>query len=227
MNLEKWHLLREKTAELSLRERGIITAVSVVLILFIWSQIVFLPFEKQQKLHKLKIAGLGQDIVTKSDRLSELTRLLENDPNAPLRAKQKSLKLEMAELTTEIEGRLSNLVAPEKMADLMRNVLADYKGLRLLSAKNLPVEPLQIQSMTTQAKPENNEQAEQQTVLFAHGFEMVLSGEYFQTLNFLQHLEAMNGFYWQALDYKVGQYPKAEITIQISTLSLEEGWIGV
>ena len=68
---------------------------------------------------------------------------------------------------------------------------------------------------------------EQQTVLFAHGFEMVLSGGYFQTLAFLQHLEAMDGFYWQALDYRVGKYPKAEITIQINTLSLEEDWIGV
>ena len=227
MNLEKWHSLQEKTAELSLRERGILAGVSVVIILFIWSQIVFLPYEKKQKQNTMKIAGLGQDVVTKSDRLSELTGLLTNDPNAPLRAKKKSLQIEMAELTTEIESRLSNLVAPEKMADLMRNVLADYKGLRLLSAKNLPVEPLQIQSMVTQAKPESSVQTEQQTVLFAHGFEMVLSGEYFQTLAFLQHLEDMSGFYWRALDYKVGNYPKAEITIQISTLSLEEDWIGV
>jgi len=227
VNLEKWHSLQEKTAELSLRERGILAGVSVVIILFIWSQIVFLPYEKKQKQNTMKIAGLGQDVVTKSDRLSELTGLLTNDPNAPLRAKKKSLQIEMAELTTEIESRLSNLVAPEKMADLMRNVLADYKGLRLLSAKNLPVEPLQIQSMVTQAKPESSVQTEQQTVLFAHGFEMVLSGEYFQTLAFLQHLEDMSGFYWRALDYKVGNYPKAEITIQISTLSLEEDWIGV
>jgi MSHA biogenesis protein MshJ len=232
MNLEKWHLLREKTAALSLRERGILAGVSVVLILFIWSQIVFLPFEKKQKMNKVKMAELGQQVVTSSDRLSALTVLLANDPNAPLRAKQKSLKVEMTELTGEIENRLSNLVAPEKMADLMRNVLADYKGLRLLRAKNLPVEPLQIQSMNNSAKsestnPESKAEAEQQTVLFAHGFEMVLSGEYFQTLEFLQHLEGMNGFYWQALSYKVDKYPKAEITIQISTLSLEEDWIGV
>jgi len=227
MNLEKWHLLREKTAALSLRERGILAAVSVVLVLFIWSQVVFLPYEKKQKQNTVKIAELGQQVVTSSDRLSALTVLLANDPNAPLRAKQKSLKIEMAQLTSKIESRLSNLVAPEKMADLMRDVLADYKGLRLLSAKNLPVEPLQIQSMGQSIKSESNTEVEQQTVLFAHGFEMVLSGGYFQTLGFLQHLEAMSGFYWQALDYKVGKYPKAEITIQISTLSLEEDWIGV
>ena len=227
MNLDKWTQLQEKTAELSLRERIILTAVSVVLILFIWAQIVFLPYEKQEKQIKMKISEFGQEILTKSDRLSELTTTLANDPNAPLRAKKKSLQDEMADLTVEIESRLSNLIAPEKMADLMRNVLADYKGLRLMSAKNLPVEPLQIKSTAAKIKPENDQEAGQQTVLFSHGFEMVLSGEYFQTLEFLQHLEAMNGFYWQALDYTVSKYPNAEVTIQISTLSLEEDWIGV
>ncbi|MFT7372459.1 MAG: MSHA biogenesis protein MshJ [Oleiphilaceae bacterium] len=227
MNLEKWYSLRERTAALSLRERGIVAAVVVVLVLFIWAQFVFLPYEKKQKQNAVKIAGLGQDIVTSSERLSELTGLLANDPNTPLRAKQKSLQKQMITLTADIESRLSNLVAPEKMADLMRKVLADYKGLRLLSAKNLPVEPLQIKSMGTQTNIDNDAPSAQQTVLFAHGFEMVLSGRYFQALAFLQHLEEMKGFYWQALDYKVGNYPKAEITIKISTLSLEEDWIGV
>ena len=227
MNLEKWDLLRDKTAELSVRERGILTGVSVVVILFIWAQIFFLPYEAKQKTHQMKLAEQGQNVVAKSDRLLELTGMLANDPNTPLRAKRESLQGQMAELTAEIESRLNNLVAPERMADLMRDVLADYKGLRLLRAKNLPVEPFQIETGETENKTENSVKADQQTVLFAHGFEMVLSGEYFQTLAFLQHLEGMSGFYWQALNYKVEKYPKAEITIQISTLSLEEDWIGV
>jgi len=227
MNLEKWQLLRDKTAALTLRERSILAAIGVILVFFIWSQFVYLPFEKKQKRHFMKLAELNQQFVTQSDRLSELTVLLANDPNAPIRAKQKLLQNEMSELTTEIESRLSNLVAPEKMADLMRHVLADYKGLSLVSAKNLPVEPLQVRSMATKTKNEKGVETESQAVIFAHGFEMVLSGQYFQALEFLQHLEEMKGFYWRTLNYKVDGYPSAKITIQISTLSLEEDWIGV
>ncbi|MFT5719139.1 MAG: type II secretory pathway component PulM, partial [Oleiphilaceae bacterium] len=87
MIIEKWHILREKTAQLSLRERVILASVSVVLILFIWSQVFFLPYEKQQKQNTMKIAEQRQEIVTKSERLSTLTGLLSNDPNSPLRAK--------------------------------------------------------------------------------------------------------------------------------------------
>jgi len=227
MNLEKWYVLRDKVAELTLRERGILAAVGVILVLFVWAQFAYLPFEKQQKRQMVKLTELDQKIITQSDRLAELTVLLANDPNAPLRARQKSLQLDMAELTTEIENRLSNLVAPEKMADLMRNVLADYKGLNLLSAKNLPVEPLKIRTINNKTTPDKNADQNAQTVIFAHGFEMVLSGRYFQALEFLQHLEEMKGFYWRTLDYQVEGYPKAKITIQISTLSLEEDWIGV
>ena len=227
MSLEKWHLLQEKTSALTLRERGILTGVSVVVILFIWAQFVFLSYEEKEKKYTAKVAEQRQGVLAKSDRLLVLTNMLANDPNAPLKAKRESLQAEMAELMADIEGRLNNLVAPEKMADLMREVLADYKGLRLIRAKNLPVEPIRIESDTPSNDTNNKPQAGLQTVLFAHGFEMVLSGEYFQTLAFLKHLEEMKGFYWQALNYKVDVYPQAEITIKISTLSLEEGWIGV
>ena len=56
---------------------------------------------------------------------------------------------------------------------------------------------------------------------------MQFEGEYFQTLQFLQRLETVDGFYWQLFDYQVDGYPRAIITIQLNTLSLEEGWIGV
>ena len=73
----------------------------------------------------------------------------------------------------------------------------------------------------------SNSAGDSEAVIFAHGFEMALSGNYFQTLSFLQHLEKMSGFYWQALDYEVEDYPNATITLQLNTLSLEEDWIGV
>ena len=57
---------------------------------------------------------------------------------------------------------------------------------------------------------------------------MTLEGSYFQTLSFLKRLEDMeSGFFWRSVDYQVTDYPKAQIVIQIMTLSLEEEWIGV
>lgn len=228
MNLDKWHQLREKTADLSLRERSIIAGTAVVIVVFIWLQTAFTAYESQHKKNLSDKATLAQDASFQGNQLRELTALLEHDPNAALRKDQERLKNNLRELRLKIERRMSNLVAPEDMAGLMKQVLADYKGLRLLSAKNLPVEPLNITIDRDEANAKRaSETAATQAIIFTHGFEMELKGSYFQAVEYLQQLEALSGFYWRVLHYEVDQYPNARIKIQLSTLSLEEDWIGV
>ncbi len=228
---ERWLALREKVAELAPRERVILAVTAVVVVLVIWLQFVFTPYESRaQRISQANTQAVNE-ISEFAERVVSLNNALENDPNAPLRAEQQRLQASMQELREDIEGRLSSLIAPEKMADVMRSVLSNYHGLKLKSARNLPVEPLQLgtenaaMDKTRQNSKKREEAAE--AVVFAHGFEMVLEGQYFQTLEFLRRLETMEGFYWRLLDYEVESYPKARITLQLSTLSLEEDWIGV
>ncbi len=223
MKLDKWHELREKTADLTLRERAILAGTGVVLVLVVWAQFSYTPYEKERDKITRDLQSLNVQVADDANRLVELTAQLANDPNAPLREEQQRLQQEMATLKQEIEARLSSLIAPDEMANVLRTVLSDYKGLHLVSARNLPVEPLDIKKALGGSKSSPAEQA----VIFAHGFELVLAGEFFQTLEFLQKLEATQGFYWRLLDYKVTAYPKAKVTLQISTLSLDEDWIGV
>lgn len=225
MKWEKWQQLRDKTADLTLRERGILAGTVVVLLLVIWGQFAFTPYEKKQAAYAQELVRINDQIANDSERLVTLTTMLANDPNAPLREEQKRLRQEMADLKLEIETRLSSLIAPEEMANVLRRVLSDYEGLTLDSARNLPVEPLDIKQALGAATQAGN--GHDQAVIFAHGFELVLSGSFFQTLAFLQKLEDTQGFYWRLLDYQVKDYPKASVTLQISTLSLDEDWIGV
>lgn len=222
----KWLELKEKTAELSLRERGIIAATTVVVVLVVWLQFVFTPLDKKSQQVNKSITALNQDIANESSQIATLAASLQNNPNDALRKEQKQLKNKLSQLSENIEERLDTLVPPEKMADLMRDVLSDYKGLRLVSARNLPVEPIHIASGTGK-KSDKETDSSAQAVIFSHGFEMKLNGGYFKALEFIQRLEQMQGFYWQMLDYEVDSYPNATITIQLSTLSLEEDWIGV
>ena len=228
MNLEKWYLIKEKVAEMTLRERAILASMSVVIVAVIWLQFVFGDYEKEQKGLSNKKSAIAADTLSQSERLVTLSEVLAHDPNAELRKQREALDAKLFTLKQKIETRLSHLIAPEKMADVMRTVLSDYKGLSLVSAKNLPVEPLKIHAdENSKGLDLSNSAGQSEAVIFAHGFEMELSGNYFQTLSFLQHLEKMSGFYWQALDYEVEDYPNATITLQLNTLSLEEDWIGV
>jgi len=223
----KWEYLSEKLMAMSLRERGIILATGVVLMVFIWLQFVFMPIEDKQKTYRQSLLKDAELVESHSLRLTELNALLKLNPNESLQKEQLVLKQSLAKLGQRIEEQLSHLLAPEEMVDVMKQVLADYKGLRLLKARNLPVEPLNLATDSTSGSNTDSESDSPNAAVFAHGFEIQLSGDYFQALAFVQYLEGMSGFFWHALDYRVDTYPKAHITIQLNTLSLEEDWIGV
>jgi len=225
MNLEKWYVLKDKTAALSLRERVILLLAVLACVSFIWAQFFYLGFEKKLKQAQLEMRQQQQVSVEQSDQLSLLMTRLAHDPNAVLLKEQASLQTKLDALKQDIEERLRNLIEPELMADVMKKVLSDYQGLRLISAKNLPAAPLEIESKGNAEKQDRDSKA--QAVLFSHAFQMELKGDYFQTLAFLKRLEEMKGFYWTMLHYEVEDYPQARIMLQLSTLSLEEGWIGV
>lgn len=64
--------------------------------------------------------------------------------------------------------------------------------------------------------------------VYQHGLEVVFQGDYHSTLRYLRKLEQLPWkFYWDEVTYEVLQYPKAQISVHIHTLSLDKGWIGV
>ena len=184
-----------------------------------------MDIEKWLKNTQQEITSLKQEEWDQKDQLAGLMMRLADDPNLVLFEEQRNLKVKLEKLKEQIEIRLSDLIAPELMADVMRQVLSDYKCLRLVSAKNLMVEPLKLEITNDKGVPRSPD--ESQSVLFSHRFEMVLHGDYFQALSFLKSIEEMKGFYWTLLKYEVESYPQAKITLQLSTLSLDEDWIGV
>jgi MSHA biogenesis protein MshJ len=225
--LDKWSEMSERFLTLTLRERAIALAVCIALCLFLWLQFAFSPFEDGQKNKRLSLMQNYDEITVLTEKLATFQQKIKADPNAPLREQELALNHQLKELGVEIEQHLSNLLAPQKMAQVLKTVLSDYQGLKLLKARNLPVQALTVPSAEETESSDGDEAEPDRAAIFSHGFEMQFEGEYFQTLQFLQRLETMEGFYWQLFDYQVDGYPRAIITIQLNTLSLEEGWIGV
>ena len=57
------------------------------------------------------------------------------DPNQLLRGRQDQLKAELDRLRTEMQNRLKEMVAPAHMADLPRQVLSEFSGLKVVSVE--------------------------------------------------------------------------------------------
>lgn len=63
--------------------------------------------------------------------------------------------------------------------------------------------------------------------VYRHGLVLQFRGSYFNTLQYLQYLESLSGsFYWDRLDFQVDDWPTASVTLELHTLSSEEGFVG-
>ena len=62
--------------------------------------------------------------------------------------------------------------------------------------------------------------------LFQHGIHIELHGSFWDLVNYLQKIEALpERFYWRSLDYRVGNYPDATVTLELYTLSTSKDFI--
>jgi MSHA biogenesis protein MshJ len=93
-------------------------------------------------------------------------------------------------------------------------MLDKHHRLKLVNLETLSTKPI--------AKVEHNQS------IFRHGLAMTLSGRYFDVYHYLEALESLPWrFYWDSIDYQVKEYPTAEVTLHIYTLSFQEDWLGI
>jgi MSHA biogenesis protein MshJ len=63
--------------------------------------------------------------------------------------------------------------------------------------------------------------------VYKHGLTLTLKGSYFDVLDYLHAVEESPWhFFWERLEYRVGHYPEAEVTLRVYTLGDHEELIG-
>lgn len=214
----EWENLSAKVEALTVRERVILLSTMVVAVLFIWGQFFFTPLQERNKQASSALRAINIQQTELMSQVSVLDLQLAEDPNRELIAQRKGLEQQLEKTKAEIERQLSGLIAPDKMADVLRTLLIEEKKLKLISLKNLPVKPFNFVDESVEKEG---------TALFSHSMELVVDGQYFEVLAYIKRLEQFKGFNWDMLSYDVVDYPNARVTVKISTLSLEEDWIGV
>lgn len=170
-----------------------------------------------------KIESLQTEIDSQQRVLDLLRGQQVKDPNVAARAELKKLRTQLSDVNNEIRRAATNLVTPDQMLSMLHSVLADDQGIKLVSAKSLGVESMQLGE---QVEDEGAEAAAQ-AVVYVHPFELQLTGTYQGLYNYLQKIEQLEGvFFWDLLEYEVDSHPEAVIRIKVHTLSSEEGWLG-
>jgi MSHA biogenesis protein MshJ len=104
--------------------------------------------------------------------------------------------------------------APTQPGDLK----AIQPGLAALVNPPAPAAALPAAAATPAAKP--------QALLYRHGVQVTVRGNYLDMVDYLGTLEAMpSRLFWGSAELKVEQYPDARLTLTVYTLSLDEKWM--
>jgi len=217
---DKLRSLSERLDALSLRERGLIFAGCVTLV-FVAAQTLFMgPIAIRAHNADKRLGTARQNLAAIEGAGSQPA----TDPGVLAAARNAALAARLKILDSEMRAAALGYVAPDKVVDMLREILAHQQGLQLVSLSSLPVESLSREARgASEAGPVGDDLGP-----FLHPVEMVVDGSYSSVVQYLRALEAMPWrVHWQQLELTAGDYPVNRVRIVIGALSLSRDWMNL
>lgn len=222
---QSWSRLNDRYLAMTQRERLLIALAVAFGPLLIGYTLFVDPQGARAKGIEATLAGENATAVRLQAEVASMQQQLAIDPDAGRKADLAVLTAERGKLDEQLRQFSSVLVRPEQMNGLLESLLSRHAGLRLVSLKTLaPQSVLPVVLVKEgEAKP-----AERSFDLFRHGVEIRLEGNYGQLQAYLTQLEKLQQkLLWGALSYRVIDYPRAEMSLVVYTLSPDKTWLAL
>lgn len=214
--------LLDRYDQLSLRERVIVLAALLILILVIWQAALIDPLDRERQQRLQQVEALRAEVSGLEQSVEAIVAQGVGDPDRQNRDAIAKLKEELAGLDAQLAGATSGLIAPKEMAQVLEQLLDRTSRMTLYSLRTLPPESV----MAPAASPAAPGTASAQ--IYKHGVELELGGSYLETLSFLQAVETLPWrFFWDRIEFTVESHPRGRVKLTLYTIGLQEGWIGV
>lgn len=210
----------ERIDALTLRERVIIFAAGVALVYIAWQTLVMDPLAARSKMAEQQLSDARKQMAL----LDEVGTASSEDPAVAAALRNRALTQRLGDLDAQLKSMAQGYVAPERMSDMLRELLIGQHGLALVSLANLPV-----QSLSKPAPAGSDaEIAADDRGPFLHPVDMVVEGDYASVIAYLRSLEAMPWrIHWIKVELTAGDYPRNRVHIVIGALSLSRFWMSV
>lgn len=214
---------------MSLRDRAGLLAATAAVVFFVLSLAIVGPDEARSKAHKLRIDAQKAELEAVRKEVRELSALLERDPNAAQKAQLEDVRHNIAEADSLLAQ--TDAAAPQAAGAVLREVLGTSPGLELLSLKTLPVTvvfqsklapagPAKPAVDAKDAAPKVEVAQRPPRMIYRHGIEISIKGNYLALLPYLEKLQKYSGrLYWTDVSLDVQTYPLAVLKVTVYTLS--------
>ncbi|MCD2516501.1 hypothetical protein LQ564_09285 [Massilia sp. G4R7] len=218
---------------MSLRERALMFAAAVAVLGFAGQQLVLAPIYRAQEALQQTIEQQRNNIAGIDAEITAKVTAYQNDPDAASRARLVAVKRESSQLADSLLAMENGLVPPERMAPLVDAILRANGRLQLVSMRTLPVETISGRAASAgaaaTAAPAATPAAQDgraPDMLYRHGVEVTVRGNYLDMVNYMSALEAMpTRLFWGKAQLDVEEYPASRLTLTLYTLSLDRNWM--
>ena len=224
--------LNQRINARSLRERIIITVTALVALFFGWSALLL--DQQAAEISSLKKAIDQETSAIQSMQLIQksISEQLASDPNRAEQLRLERYRAEAERIDKELSERTLEFISPQQMVEVLKDLIRKEQGLRLVSLESIPPEdPLQDMkdgAGEPESGAESKSAVEEPSGAYLHTLQLRFRGDYINAMRYIQHLESLQWrFIWKSVSIQLEEYPVTNVELQLQTLGLTEGWIGV
>jgi MSHA biogenesis protein MshJ len=221
-----------KVDGMSLRERALIFLAAAFLLVSLIDSLFLEPLLVKQKRISAQVVQQQEKMKEVQAQIAALLQAKQDDANSPQRERIRILRQQIADGASYLKGRRDKLVPPEKMAQLLEQVLNKNGRLQLVALNTLPVslliEPTTDANSVASQVVEAIQAIGSEKQIYKHGVKITVRGSYADLMQYLTALEKLpTQMFWGVAKMDVVQYPTAELSLTLYTLSLDKTWLQV
>ena len=215
---------------LTLRERVLLFAAVAGAYVFLMHFFGLGPIFAKQDLLRNQIVQQQNNLEGIDNEIRDKVLAAQVDPDAPTRARIADVRGQLDGLATSLRAMQNGLVPPERMAPLVEAILRANGRLKLVSLRTLAVEPVmgaaKPQAASAGATAETGAAAQPAALLYRHGVEVTVRGNYLDMVGYMGALESMpTQLFWGRAQLEAETWPTSRLTLTLYTLSLDEKWM--
>lgn len=228
----QWRKISDRVDAMMLRERALIFAATTLIgVLPPYALLVAPQFTAQ----KGALARIHRDQSQLDSARREIEKLLSAGEDQAIggeRAKLKQIEARVARVEETIAAKRKQLVAPQRVPEMLRDVISRNPRIALVSLDVVPGAPVGAASArpaaaatTPAAKPGP---VVRESALYRHGVEVTVRGDYFGLMDYVAELEKLPwALVWGELLLEVQAHPEISLRLKLYTLSEERAPIGL
>ncbi len=218
MASDKLREIAARIGMMSLRERVFIFAASVVVSLALVQTLLIDAGQLGRQQAKDRVQVAEEALAQIGEQRRQLEREAGRNPDQAVRETLAAQEARLVALNAELDRLQRSLIPPERMNQVLKNVVQSQSGIRIVGFKTLDPQPVALPDAAEGTPPG----------FYRHGFEVKVSGRYSDLVTYLERLEGLPWrLNWIEASLDAAARPMLTLTLTVHTLSLEEIWLRV